>query len=132
MAQIELRMIIVYNPAYLLLFVVEPDLIIHIDAYLEPSGGYEIFNRIAPTVVVEANQDVYDSERAQRKSPYDLPGSQYGGGGGNLRKAGCGKTSTQSKTNVTTKSITISFCSNNPFFAMKQVDLLADVLTKNR
>ncbi|SCW65928.1 iron complex transport system substrate-binding protein [Paenibacillus tianmuensis] len=35
----------------------EPDLIILIDAYLEPSGGYEGFNKIAPTVVLEANQD---------------------------------------------------------------------------
>ncbi|RAV20741.1 AraC family transcriptional regulator [Paenibacillus contaminans] len=35
----------------------EPDLIILIEAYLEPSGGYEGFNKIAPTVVIEANQD---------------------------------------------------------------------------
>jgi iron complex transport system substrate-binding protein len=35
----------------------EPDLIILIEAYLEPSGGYEGFNKIAPTVVLEANQD---------------------------------------------------------------------------
>jgi iron complex transport system substrate-binding protein len=35
----------------------EPDLIILIDAYLEPSGGYEAFSKIAPTVVLEANQD---------------------------------------------------------------------------
>ncbi|MBP1992501.1 AraC family transcriptional regulator [Paenibacillus eucommiae] len=35
----------------------EPDLIILIEAYLEPSGGYEGFKKIAPTVVVEANQD---------------------------------------------------------------------------
>ncbi|RED89392.1 iron complex transport system substrate-binding protein [Cohnella phaseoli] len=35
----------------------EPDLIILIEAYLEPSGGYEKFSKIAPTVVLEANQD---------------------------------------------------------------------------
>lgn len=35
----------------------DPDLIILIEAYLEPSGGYEGFNKIAPTVVIEANQD---------------------------------------------------------------------------
>ncbi|GAA3410645.1 AraC family transcriptional regulator [Paenibacillus hodogayensis] len=35
----------------------EPDLIILIEAYLEPSGGYERFNKIAPTVVLEAHQD---------------------------------------------------------------------------
>ncbi|QNK55723.1 AraC family transcriptional regulator [Paenibacillus sp. PAMC21692] len=35
----------------------EPDLIILIEAYLEPSGGYEGFSKIAPTVVLEANQD---------------------------------------------------------------------------
>lgn len=35
----------------------EPDLIILIEAYLEPSGGYESFNKIAPTIVLEANQD---------------------------------------------------------------------------
>lgn len=35
----------------------EPDLIILIEAYLEPSGGYEAFEKIAPTVVLDANQD---------------------------------------------------------------------------
>ncbi|MNI09403.1 Iron(3+)-hydroxamate-binding protein YxeB precursor [compost metagenome] len=35
----------------------EPDLIILIEAYLGPSGGYEGFKKIAPTVVLEANQD---------------------------------------------------------------------------
>ncbi|WP_165861113.1 AraC family transcriptional regulator [Paenibacillus paeoniae] len=35
----------------------EPDLIILIEAYLEPSGGYDAFNKIAPTVVIEVNQD---------------------------------------------------------------------------
>ncbi|ANY65600.1 hypothetical protein BBD42_03350 [Paenibacillus sp. BIHB 4019] len=35
----------------------EPDLIIIIEAYLEPSGGYEAFSKIAPTVVLEAHQD---------------------------------------------------------------------------
>lgn len=35
----------------------EPDLIILIEAYLEPSGGYENFEKIAPTVVLEVHQD---------------------------------------------------------------------------
>ncbi|MCQ6561798.1 ABC transporter substrate-binding protein [Paenibacillus mendelii] len=35
----------------------EPDLIILVDAYVEMSGGYDVFSKIAPTIVIEPYYD---------------------------------------------------------------------------
>ncbi|TNJ61851.1 hypothetical protein FE784_33740 [Paenibacillus hemerocallicola] len=35
----------------------DPDLIILVDAYVEMSGGYEVFSKIAPTIVIEPYYD---------------------------------------------------------------------------